>query len=253
MSDFIVGEKYKRANVWDKINLPDELRGGVYFNGYFKYNNAYYIFTNIGSSGRTGHNYNNEFISPDELSWYAKTGSKATHIQIIELLDNNTKIHIFYRTEDRDPFIYAGLGVATSHKDETPVQITWKIINPSISYENLKQTRPIQTLSEGKTKYIITKQFERNPQARKACVKHYGYKCVVCGFDFEKAYGEIGKEFIHVHHINPLATIKDEYIIDPIQDLRPVCPNCHAMIHRSNETLSIENLQNILKNQAQIK
>jgi len=85
--------------------------------------------------------------------------------------------------------------------------------------------------------------YERDQKARKACLKHYRYDCVVCGFNFESRYGEIGKDFIHVHHLNPLFLTDDKYELDPVADLRPVCPNCHAMLHRGERLLSIEELR----------
>jgi predicted HNH restriction endonuclease len=69
---------------------------------------------------------------------------------------------------------------------------------------------------------------------------------IVCGFDFVAAYGELGDGFIHVHHVRPLSDIGEEYEVDPIKDLRPVCPNCHAMIHRVLRAMSIERLKSII-------
>jgi len=60
-------------------------------------------------------------------------------------------------------------------------------------------------------------------------------------------YGERGKGFIHVHHLRPLADVGEEYELDPIADLRPVCPNCHAMIHARPVTLTIEELRSLLQ------
>ncbi|WP_241493796.1 HNH endonuclease [Enterobacter cancerogenus] len=53
---------------------------------------------------------------------------------------------------------------------------------------------------------------------------------------------------MHVHHINPLKTIGESYQIDPENDLVPLCPNCHAMVHRSNESrpLSVDVLRSII-------
>jgi len=67
-----------------------------------------------------------------------------------------------------------------------------------------------------------------------------------CGFNFEVAYGPLGEDFIHVHHIVPIGTVGAEYSVDPVKDLIPVCPNCHAMIHRVNPPLVIEQLKEIL-------
>lgn len=84
-----------------------------------------------------------------------------------------------------------------------------------------------------KLKSFVT-SYERNKRARKKCLEYYGYKCSVCGFDFEREYGKIGEGFIHVHHIVSVASVGKEYKIDPVKDLRPVCANCHAMLHRKS-------------------
>ena len=102
---------------------------------------------------------------------------------------------------------------------------------------------------EGKAQQVYVNKYERDRNARKKCIEHYGYKCFVCGILLEDKYGDIGKDFIHVHHIKELSTIKEEYTVDPINDLRPLCPNCHAMIHRKVPSYSIEELKEIIKNQ----
>ena len=73
-------------------------------------------------------------------------------------------------------------------------------------------------------------RYERDQGNRKACIAHYGYVCQVCGMDFAKAYGELGKEYIEVHHLHPVS--QGERKVDPIEDLIPLCANCHSMIHR---------------------
>jgi hypothetical protein len=102
---------------------------------------------------------------------------------------------------------------------------------------------------EGSIKEIKVNAYERNPQARQVCLNYYGYSCQCCGFNFETAYGEIGKNFIHVHHIHPLSEIKNEYVLNPIKDLVPVCANCHAMLHRSTPPYSISEIQNMMSQQ----
>lgn len=71
----------------------------------------------------------------------------------------------------------------------------------------------------------------------------YGTTCTCCGFDFEKVYGEHGRGFIHVHHIKPLHTIGENYVVDPVTDMLPLCPNCHAMVHRGSKVLLVEELK----------
>lgn len=103
-----------------------------------------------------------------------------------------------------------------------------------------------EKLLEGIQKTITATVYERNPKARAECLKHWKYSCIICGFNFEKVYGDLGKNYIHVHHVNQISSIKKEYQVDPIKDLRPVCPNCHSMIHRNKESLTIEELKNLL-------
>ena len=56
-----------------------------------------------------------------------------------------------------------------------------------------------------------------------------------------------------MHHLKQLSDIGDEYELDPIKDLRPVCPNCHAMIHRQKSALSIEDIKLLIKSNPPIR
>lgn len=84
---------------------------------------------------------------------------------------------------------------------------------------------------------------ERNSKAREECLRHHGTICYVCGLLFEEKYGLIGKGFIHVHHAVPMSEIQHEYKVDPVNDLSPVCPNCHAMLHKRTPPYSITELK----------
>lgn len=101
-------------------------------------------------------------------------------------------------------------------------------------------------LLEGATKTIIINAYERNREARDKCIKYYGYKCYVCEDDLTKKYGKMAKDFIHVHHELPLSQIGHSYVVDAIKDLKPVCPNCHAIIHRRNPQYTIKEIKNNL-------
>lgn len=104
-------------------------------------------------------------------------------------------------------------------------------------------------LFEGAKKTVTINAYERNPKARVLCIEHWGSICSICGFDFEKVYGEIGKGFIHVHHLIPVSQIGKTYQIDPKTDLRPVCPNCHAMIHIKNPPMTIDEIKMHIDNE----
>jgi 5-methylcytosine-specific restriction protein A len=109
-----------------------------------------------------------------------------------------------------------------------------------------------ETLSErreyfaGAVRQVLVNQYERDPVARAACLKRHGYRCAVCDFSFEERYGDIGKDFIHVHHKKPLAACRKEYRLDPERDLVPVCPNCHAMLHTTDPPWTVEELRSRL-------
>lgn len=100
---------------------------------------------------------------------------------------------------------------------------------------------------EGGRRTVVLNAYERSPSARAACLDHYGTSCSVCSFDFEARYGEIGRGFIHVHHLVPIASVGQSYLVDPIRDLRPVCPNCHEMLHRREPPYSIEELRCLVR------
>ncbi len=102
-------------------------------------------------------------------------------------------------------------------------------------------------LPEGARKTIVVNAYERDPTARNRCIQKWGAVCSACGFDFAHRYGELGDGFIHVHHLVPLSSIAAEYQLNPERDLRPVCPNCHAMLHRHNPPLTIEQLAEVLR------
>ncbi len=92
---------------------------------------------------------------------------------------------------------------------------------------------------EGAEVQVTSSQYERDPKLRRACVEYFvrqdgQLKCQVCDLDFSQRYGEIGRGFIHIHHKDPLGEGQGEREVDPIRDLVPVCPNCHAMLHKKS-------------------
>ena len=106
-----------------------------------------------------------------------------------------------------------------------------------------------EKLYEGALITVKANKYERNQKARRECVAKKGYQCLVCGRDFEATYGEIGKNFIHVHHLTPISSIGKEYELNVDTDLAPVCPNCHYMLHRKDPPYTIEELKEKLYQQ----
>ena len=86
---------------------------------------------------------------------------------------------------------------------------------------------------------VLVNRYERDPEARKACIAHYGGPiCQVCRIDFGVFYPKIGQSFIHVHHLKPETLRQPGYKINPATELIPVCPNCHAMLHTDDPPLT---------------
>lgn len=164
-------------------------------------------------------------------------------------------LHFIYIKKVAQKYQWLRMNSQPLHSDLLLQYLRVELNNNEIPFPNYKQTdfeiaeeipdADKWDLYEGAKKQITVNRYERDPTARKKCLQKYGYKCSVCGFDFKTAYGKIGTDYIHVHHLKPLNEIKKEYKINPINDLRPVCPNCHSMLHVGK--LTIEELKNKLK------
>jgi 5-methylcytosine-specific restriction protein A len=143
----------------------------------------------------------------------------------------------------------SGIEIASTVTDE--LEEMWFNFLSTQDFRHNPFTASIQDyetiFTEGTPNQAVVTKYERNPFARKTCINHYGVICAVCGFNFESVYGKLGKGFIHVHHLKQVASVGEEYNIDPVKDLRPVCPNCHAMIHRRKVPYSIEEIRERIK------
>lgn len=243
-----VGGEYSRKDVYKLLKVPESKQGGIWNTGYTTYSNDIYIFATINSAGTTGHDYDNKFIG-DNLQWFSKNNHSLNTPSIQAMLNPKGNIFIFTREDSSNPyFVYQGNGRVKEYEDTRPVKIIWEFNDPNEEYSN-KTTEEVdnpEKYTEGATKQVSVNVYERNPVARRKCIEHYGCSCVVCNFNFEKTYGDLGKDFIHVHHLKELHTIGEEYEVDPITDLRPVCPNCHAMLHKRKPAYSIEELKGFL-------
>ncbi|MEG4424832.1 MULTISPECIES: HNH endonuclease [unclassified Microcoleus] len=163
------------------------------------------------------------------------------------VIDNFVEIFAIFRAA-------ANVFLGEEDRFEDYVKCLWDWQSPLQVQESVTTTRffpdevdSVQTFREGAVRQVSVNAYERDPKARQKCIDYYGSSCSICGFDFGRAFGQLGKGFIHVHHLKPLSEIAEEYEIDPIKDLRPVCPNCHAMIHRRSPPFSLEEIQMLLK------
>lgn len=246
MHPFEVGQQYTRKDVFRIVGIADP-GGGSWFTGYTPHGDDHFIFCGIETAGRTGHNYHNHFVG-DELVWFGNTRSRLNQPAMQRLLRPRGSIYIFYRENDRSPFTFAGIAEAKSAKDTRPVEVVWSFASSAHLRPEIlpNEISPTITVFEGAKQTVTVNIYERDPNARRKCIDHWGSVCTVCSFDFGKKYGPIGVGYIHVHHLKPLSEIGETYELNPVADLRPVCPNCHAMLHRTAPAMSIEQLKAVV-------
>lgn len=114
------------------------------------------------------------------------------------------------------------------------------------------EVSPDEHFTEGAARQVLVNTYERDARARKICIAYYGPTCVVCNFNFGAVYGRFADGFIHVHHIKPLSEIGREYSVDPIRDLRPVCPNCHAVLHLGGKLRNTDEVAELVQQQKRL-
>ena len=105
----------------------------------------------------------------------------------------------------------------------------------------------VSTYAEGATLQVTVNLFERSRTARDACIAYWGSICSVCKLDFQLTYGADSNRCIHVHHLKPLSSLRSAQEVNPVNDLRPVCPNCHTVLHTTKPPTSIGELRRRLR------
>ncbi|MEI9912269.1 MAG: HNH endonuclease [Bacteroidota bacterium] len=116
--------------------------------------------------------------------------------------------------------------------------------------EDDEQTKT-DSVSEGQILYKLHKVRERDGKItlrKKEQVwgKTGKLACEACVFEFEPYYGTIGKGFIECHHRTPLFNFKVSTKTG-LDDLALVCSNCHRMLHRRIDTITVEDLRMMIK------
>lgn len=122
--------------------------------------------------------------------------------------------------------------------------LNFQVVRIPVSDESSRLPEEVPaTFPEGNRTSVTVNRAERSGAARLACIDTHGTSCTVCGMSFEATYGPEFAGLIHVHHLTPLGTQLAATEVDPREDLRPVCPNCHAAIHFGGECRSIADVQ----------
>jgi 5-methylcytosine-specific restriction protein A len=135
-----------------------------------------------------------------------------------------------------------------NEREEFLCRFAIKLIASLLPVQEKAFSNPDEVLGypEGAVSKVEVNKYERDPRNRKAAIDFHGKSCLACGFNFEEKYGELGEDYIVVHHVIPVSQIGSDYKIDPLRDLVTICANCHAMVHRYNPPLTVEELKKLL-------
>jgi 5-methylcytosine-specific restriction protein A len=110
-----------------------------------------------------------------------------------------------------------------------------------------------EPLWEGGTQSVELTIHERNREARRQCIAHFGPTCQACGLNYDEVYGPMGAGLVHVHHITPLAEIGERYVVDPLVDLVPLCATCHHVVHSRNPAFAVAEIKAALSQARRVR
>ena len=257
---FLKGQALSRNQIWSSFypGRGKKPKGGNWDTGYVVEGNELIAFLNISSAGRTGDDFPNEYNPDDELvTWFGKKGTHSGQSIFKRLLAGELIAHMFARWSNKSvKFVYLGKGRVVQHQDGVQIEknITaikiWLSVDDvelnSIGAEGVTDHETPNVPSFGKRMSVLVNRYERDPHRRQQCLDANGYTCKICSFSFLDFFGDLGRDFCHVHHIEPIGERGGEYVLDATTDLIPVCANCHAMLHRKTPALKPDELREIL-------
>lgn len=158
-----------------------------------------------------------------------------------------------YATNHNDGFMItqSGINYVVTHIDALSY-----LFNEDFNYEDVKgaidnisdagdrKMLPIEeSISEGR---FITRNIqvrERSSKLRAVAIEYFTRNnmicCDCCDFNFPNYYGEeYGKNCIEIHHKKPIFQYQDDsfdqQVASALENLLPVCPNCHRVIHKNH-------------------
>lgn len=259
-----VGTPYSKAEVAAALGVPPP-KNSRDWGGLVSFKNAELLFITLEKDPArysAEHRYDDRFDG-SLLYWDSRAshGMKSAHVVRVR---QSPLVLGFARVREKAagrtlPFYFVGRLQFEDWWGEKPVRFTWQLrdypsgLGGSTALEMLaawrrpdehggekseqrKRSRAPSAPSrpEGARTQVTANRYERDPRARQECLDHHGTSCNVCEFNFRDKYGEIGTDFVYVHHRVPVAVRarKGLYLLDPKRDLIPLCGNCHAIVHR---------------------
>ena len=153
-------------------------------------------------------------------------------------------------------YVQINLNQETNKFDSWSLKLIYRKKNDNYDYDNFSDilisfilhlfSYQVDSEEEGLMKSELVTKFERSHVNRSLCLAYHGYDCAACKLNLQSKYGNIARNFIHVHHINPLST-SGIHKPDPISDFVPLCPNCHSIAHLENPAIPIARIREIIK------
>jgi 5-methylcytosine-specific restriction protein A len=199
----------------DQINTNREIFGAT-----IDANQSNYSSVTLELDGRAFFSANNKLSENPVLTFEVETLTSESSIEYGLLNEQEEKILRF---------------AVTLIASVLPIELT-----------TFRQADEVLGYPEGAVSQVLVNRYERDPRNRKAAIALHGKICMACGFNFQEIYGEIGDDYIVVHHLTPVSAMGEDYIVDPEKDLVTICANCHAMVHRRNPPLTIDELKRLL-------
>lgn len=103
----------------------------------------------------------------------------------------------------------------------------------------------IEGEQEGERVETLTTRVERSLLNRSICLAFHGYTCKACTTNLREKYGDVAYQFIHVHHLFPAAE-RGVCNPDPINDMIPLCPNCHEIAHLKTPPYTVQEITEMI-------
>lgn len=175
------------------------------------------------------HKYCKDYVSIYELN-------KDDAIKLMDLLENNKDFVDYYKKSNGSPIsAFNKYREFLDYNDNESLNYIVGAIDDNSGEEIPPYNEKIS---------VLVDRYERDKKERDKCIAEKGLSCFVCGMNFKDVYGEIGQGFIHVHHIEFLSMNGK----DVSENLIPVCPNCHAMLHmkKNGITMKYKDLKDII-------
>ena len=267
MTNFEKHKMYRRQQIWEAVVGKDQrMTRNFQQSGYERLDDELFAFINIGYKGNAGQIFPNQYDRASEtVRWYGKKKTHSNQPLMRGIIDGSVIVHCFARWNPKPQFEYLGVGMVINYRDgfdqvfESDGTQTHCIefelscrsdLESRAFINNFDQVYEEMVSEEGKEKYVRHKTRERNSEIIQAKKDDFYARngrlfCEACGFDFQQTYGERGDGFIECHHNVPLHEA-DSVRQTRISDLTLLCSNCHRMVHRRRQWLTVDELKTLL-------